>query len=38
MFSPWEFNSDAAAGRLLAAAGSKRPSPEVYPTGGNLMT
>lgn len=37
MFSPWAFNIDAAAGRLLAATGWNRPSPDAYPTGGDLV-
>lgn len=37
MFSPWGFNIDAAAGRLLAATGWNRPDPEAYPTGGDLV-
>ncbi len=37
MFSPWAFNIDAAAGRLLAATGWNRPAPNAYPTGGDLV-
>lgn len=37
MFSPWEFNVDEAAGRLLAATGWNAPAPDVYPTGGDLV-
>ncbi len=37
MFSPWAFNIDAAAGRLLADIGWNRPAPEAYPTGGDLV-
>jgi thioredoxin reductase len=37
MFSPWAFNIDTAAERLLAAAGWNRPSPDAYPTGGDLL-
>lgn len=37
MFSPWAFNIDAAAGRLLAATGWNRPAPDAYPTGGDLV-
>lgn len=37
MFSPWAFNIDAAAARLLSAAGWNRPAPAVYPTGGDLF-
>lgn len=38
MFSPWAFNIDAAAGRLLAAAGWERPDPGQYPTGSDLVS
>jgi thioredoxin reductase len=38
MFSPWEFNVDRAAGRLLAAAGWNSPDPQRYPTGGELLS
>lgn len=38
MFSPWAFNIDAAAGRLLAAAGWSRPAPERHPTGEDLVS
>jgi thioredoxin reductase len=37
MFSPWEFNVDAACERLLAPTGWKKPDPEVLPTGGELV-
>jgi thioredoxin reductase len=37
MFSPWRFNVDAAAERLLAAAGWNRPDPERHPTGAELV-
>lgn len=37
MFSPWGFNTDAAAVRLLDATGWNRPDPERYPTGGELF-
>ena len=37
MFSPWKYNIDAAAERLLIAAGWNRPSPDAYPTGGDLL-
>lgn len=37
MFSPWAFNIDSAAERLLMATGWKRPSPDAYPTGGDLL-
>lgn len=37
MFSPWEFNVDAACARLLSRIGWERPDPEVMPTGGELV-
>ncbi len=37
MFSPWRFNTDAAARALLAAEGWAEPDPETYPTGGELL-
>jgi thioredoxin reductase len=37
MFSPWEYNIDKAAGRLLAATGWNAPDPHVYPTGGDFV-
>jgi hypothetical protein len=37
MFSPWEYNVDEAAGRLLAATGWNAPAPDAYPTGGDLV-
>ncbi|KPH77351.1 FAD-dependent oxidoreductase [Bosea vaviloviae] len=37
MFSPWAYNIDAAAGRLLAARGWAPPAPDAYPTGGDLL-
>jgi thioredoxin reductase len=37
LFSPWEFSIDAAAGRLLEAAGWVRPDPQVLPTGAELV-
>ncbi|GIJ70719.1 FAD-dependent oxidoreductase [Virgisporangium ochraceum] len=36
LFSPWRFNVDAAARRLLAEAGWVEPDPDVLPTGGQL--
>ena len=36
-FSPWEYNVDSAAGRLLAAIGWNRPQPDHYPTGAELV-
>ena len=37
MFSPWEYNIDKAAGRLLAQAGWTPPDLSTYPTGGELV-
>ena len=37
MFSPWAFNTDAAARALLTAEGWAEPDPESYPTGGELV-
>src|SRR5438270_6739255 len=37
LFSPWEYNIDRAAARLLAAAGWNSPKPEQYPTGAELI-
>ena len=37
LFSPWEFNVDAACERLLNDTGWQRPDPEVVPTGGELL-
>ena len=37
LFSPWEYNVDRAAERLLAAAGWNSPDPQVYPTGAELL-
>ena len=37
LFSPWEYNIDKAAERLLAAAGWNSPAPDQYPTGGELV-
>jgi hypothetical protein len=36
LFSPWRFNIDAAAARLLADAGWVRPDDDKLPTGGQL--
>ncbi len=36
MFSPWEYNIDRAAARLLASTGWNSPEPEHYPTGAEL--
>ena len=37
LFSPWKYNIDTAAARLLAATGWNSPEPEVYPTGRELI-
>lgn len=37
LFSPWEYNVDRAAARLLASTGWNTPDPKVYPTGGELL-
>lgn len=37
LFSPWEFNVDKAATRLLAGAGWNSPDPARYPTGRELL-
>ena len=37
MFSPWEYNVDKAAERLLAATGWNTPQPDQYPTGAELV-
>ena len=37
MFSPWEYNIDKAARRLLASVGWNAPSAGDYPTGGELV-
>jgi len=36
LFSPWEYNVDRAAERLLAKTGWNSPAPDQYPTGGEL--
>jgi thioredoxin reductase len=36
MFSPWEYNIDSAAARLLAPTGWNSPEPHQYPTGAEL--
>lgn len=38
LFSPWQYNVDKAAGRLLVAAGWNSPAADDYPTGGELVT
>ena len=37
MFSPWEYNIDKAAERLLTSTGWNAPDPTAYPTGGDLL-
>src|SRR3954462_11185152 len=37
LFSPWEYNIDKAAARLLAPMGWNSPVPGAYPTGGELI-
>jgi thioredoxin reductase len=37
LFSPWEYNIDGAAARLLKAAGWNSPTPQDYPTGRELI-
>jgi thioredoxin reductase len=37
LFSPWEYNIDRAAARLLAASGWNSPEPGQYPTGAELF-
>lgn len=37
LFSPWEYNVDKAAARLLAPTGWNSPDPQSYPTGGELI-
>lgn len=37
LFSPWQFNTDAAAVRLLAATGWESPEATALPTGGDLI-
>ena len=37
LFSPWEYNIDRAAARLLAPMGWNSPDPQVYPTGAELL-
>src|SRR6201988_4602779 len=37
LFSPWEYNVDRAAARLLAPTGWNSPDPQVYPTGAELL-
>lgn len=37
MFSPWEYNIDKAAERLLVSTGWNARDPKAYPTGGDLI-
>ncbi|WP_457946119.1 NAD(P)-binding domain-containing protein [Pseudarthrobacter sp. alpha12b] len=37
LFSPWQYNTDAAAVRLLAETGWTAPEPTELPTGGDLI-
>jgi thioredoxin reductase len=37
LFSPWEYNIDRAAERLLATTGWNSPEPDQYPTGAELL-
>ena len=37
LFSPWEYNVDKAAARLLAATGWNSPEPDQYPTGAEMV-
>ncbi len=37
LFSPWEYNVDKAAARLLSATGWNSPDPHIYPTGAELL-
>jgi len=37
LFSPWEYNVDRAAERLLAGTGWNSPDPAQYPTGAELV-
>ena len=37
LFSPWQYNTDAAAVRLLATNGWEAPEPTALPTGGELI-
>ncbi|MBV9532225.1 MAG: NAD(P)-binding domain-containing protein [Bradyrhizobium sp.] len=37
LFSPWEYDVDKAAERLLAPTGWNSPDPHVYPTGAELL-
>jgi thioredoxin reductase len=37
LFSPWQYNIDRTAARLLAATGWNSPEPDHYPTGAELF-
>ena len=37
LFSPWEYNIDKAAARLLASTGWNSPEPDQYPTGAEMV-
>lgn len=37
LFSPWQYNVDKAAARLLAPTGWNSPDPQLYPTGAELL-
>jgi thioredoxin reductase len=37
LFSPWQYNIDRAAARLLASTGWNSPEPDRYPTGAELV-
>jgi len=37
LFSPWEYNIDRTAERLLASTGWNSPDPQQYPTGAELV-
>jgi thioredoxin reductase len=37
LFSPWEYNIDRAAARLLSTVGWNSPEPDQYPTGAELL-
>src|SRR5260370_19401105 len=37
LFSPWEYNIDRAAARLLEPTGWNSPDPDPYPTGAELV-
>lgn len=37
LFSPWEYNVDKAAARLLGPTGWNSPDPHAYPTGAELL-